>query len=110
MPKYAILASFTPESWAAMVNNPSDRTAAVRKAAEAAGGKLESLHFMFGEHDALVILAAPDAASQAAISIAVASSGAFSSFSTRELIEPGDLPGILAKAKQVAASYSPPGT
>lgn len=109
MAKFAIFFSYTPETWAKMIKNPTDRAAAVRSMVEPMGGKLESLYFMFGGHDGMAIVDMPDSESAAAAAILVASTGALKSLETRELIEPADLPGVLAKAEAGLASYRPPG-
>jgi GYD domain len=55
MAKYAVLGGYTAEAWSKMVDNPGDRTAALRKVAEALGGKLESFYWSFGDDDYLRI-------------------------------------------------------
>ena len=60
MAKYALIGGYTSEAWAKMIENPGDRVAAVRKVAEAAGGKLESFFWSMGEDDYLAIVDAPD--------------------------------------------------
>jgi uncharacterized protein with GYD domain len=54
MPKYLVQASYTAEGLKGLrKDKASGRKAAVTEAMEALGGKLESLYFAFGEHDAL---------------------------------------------------------
>jgi uncharacterized protein with GYD domain len=110
MPKFVIFFSYTPETWARMIEKPSDRTAGARQAVEGTGGTLESIYFMFGDRDALVIFDAPDAEAAAASAVAVGSTGAFKHLETRQLIAPQDLPTILEKAGSVRERYTPPGT
>ncbi len=109
MPKYVYFFSFTPETWARMISSPSDRVAAVRKAAEAMGGSLETYYFMFGEHDGLVICELPDSATAAAMALAVTSTGRLKHLETHELIAPDDIGGILEKARSAGSQYTPPG-
>lgn len=109
MPRYAFIGGYKPETWARFIANPADRLTAVQKAAEQVGGKLEALYFTFGEDDFLLIGEAPDDQAAAAIALGAASSGALRSLRTIKLISAGDMQGILAKAKDVAAAYSPPG-
>jgi uncharacterized protein with GYD domain len=109
MAKYAIFFSYTPQAWAAMIKKPGDRSAAARAAIEAVGGSLESMFFMFGERDGFVIVDVPDGEAAAAGAIAVASTGAFRSVQTTQLVTPEDLAGVLEKAGQAVASYTPPG-
>jgi uncharacterized protein with GYD domain len=107
MPKYALFFTFTGQSVKALIDKPSDRAAVVRSLAESAGGTLESYYLMFGEHDGFAIIDLPDSSTAAAISLAVSSSGAFHHLATHELIDAGDLGGILEAAS--ALTYTPPG-
>ncbi|WP_214369425.1 GYD domain-containing protein [Pseudonocardia sp. H11422] len=109
MSKFAVFFSYKPETWDRMIMKPTDRTAAVRGLAEKLGGQLESLYFMFGDRDGFVVVDVPDTTDAAAISIAVASTGAFSHMETRQLIAPADLPAVLEKAASARESYRRPG-
>ena len=64
---------------------------------------------MFGQYDGLAIVEMPDAASEAAFALAVASSGSFRHLETHELIEADDLVTILQKAQTLRPNYRPPG-
>lgn len=109
MPKYAVFFTFRPETVKALVDKPSDRAAAVRSLCESAGGSMECYYLMMGSrHDGFTVVDAPDSATAAAVSIAVTSSGTLSHVETHELIDSGDLAGVLAKAS--ALSYRPPGS
>ena len=110
MTKYALFFSYTPETWSKMITNPTDRREAVQKIMATLGGSLDSLYFMFGDHDGFAVFDVPDADAAAAAAIAVTSSGAFGNVETHELIEPGHLPDVLAKAKAVTGSYQAPGS
>ncbi len=109
MAKYAIFFSYTHESWANMIKNPTDRGAAAAQLAEALGGKIESFHWMFGEYDGIAIAELPDSVSAAAVSVAVASSGALARAKTTELFDQDDQAALLERAKSALASYHPPG-
>jgi uncharacterized protein with GYD domain len=52
--------AYTPESWAALVKNPEDRSAPVKALAEKLGGRMLNMYYCFGEYDGFVILEAPD--------------------------------------------------
>ncbi|NMI00208.1 GYD domain-containing protein [Pseudonocardia acidicola] len=110
MATHVLFFSYTPQTWDRMITKPEDRTAAVRALAEAVGGRLESLYFMFGERDGLVLFDAPGPQEAAAVSVAVSSTGAFSHMETRQLIAPGDLAGVLEKAAAAREAYRPPGS
>ena len=109
MPKYMVMFSYTPETWAGMMQSPSDRAAAVRKVADTLGGSLDTLYFMFGERDGFAILDMPDAQSAAGAAVAVASTGALKLVETHELIAPEDLGAVLEKARTALGQYTPPG-
>jgi uncharacterized protein with GYD domain len=109
VPRYVLFVAYTPESWAAMIEEPGDRAAAANEAAAAAGGRLLSLDFMFGRYDAIAVVEMPTSVGAAALSVAVASTGAFRTVETHELIAPAELPAILDRAKAVTRVYSPPG-
>lgn len=108
MPKFAILFSYTPQAWKAMLDNPSDRAAAARQIGEAVGGSLESFYWMFGEYDGFAVADVPDAVSAGAVSVAISSSGAFTRVSTHQLLDADERDALVAKANQAAASYAPP--
>jgi len=108
MAKYAFFFSYTPEAWASMIKNPTDRAAAARQMAEAAGSTLESYYWMFGEYDGFAIFEGPDSISAGAGSIAVASSGAFSKAVTVPLFDANDQAALLEQAKTTLSSYAPP--
>jgi uncharacterized protein with GYD domain len=107
MTKYVILFSLTGEAVRGFITKPSDRAAVVSSLVESAGGRMESYYWMFGQYDGLTIFELPDSKAAAALSLAVTSSGAFSSFETHELIESGDLGEIAERARGI--SYQPPG-
>ena len=110
MPKYVTFFSYTAETWGRMIANPGDRTAAVRATAEAAGGSVESLHWMLGAHDGMLIMDAPDSATAAAIITTVVSSGSFRATETHELFNQDQLTQMLGKASTARSTYRAPGT
>jgi len=109
MAKYALLGGYTTETWSRFIQNPGDREAPVRRAIEAAGGKLETIYWSFGDDDYLVILECPDDIAAAAIAVAVGSTGALRNVRTIKLIEANQLQQVLQKAKAVVGAYVPPG-
>lgn len=110
MSKHVMFFSYSPGTWAGMIKNPSNRTDAVRAGIEPLGGTLESLYYMFGERDGMVVYDMPDAESAAAVALAVNSTGAFAALETHELIEPERLVSVLGKAGGVTGAYRVPGT
>jgi uncharacterized protein with GYD domain len=76
MPKFLIEASLTAEGVKGVQSEGGTaRREAVGTAIESAGGRLESFHFGFGDHDVFVIADFPDNESAVAMALAVNSSG-----------------------------------
>jgi len=107
MARYMIQASYTTTSVAAMVRNPQDRAVAVQPLLDQLGGSLVSLDFAFGDYDLVAIGEFPDNLTMAALSMALAASGAFSAFKTTVLIPMSEAVEAMRKAGTI--SYRPPG-
>ena len=108
MPVYLTRFSYTPETWARMIENPEDRRDAARAYIESVGGKLHGFWYAFGEHDAINLWEAPDNVSMAAVALAITGGGALSSLETTVLLTVDETLEALRKAQQV--SYRPPAT
>ena len=77
MSKYLIEASYTTEgAKGLMKQGGTARRAVVQKMIEGLGGRLEMFYFAFGERDVYLIFEVPDNPTAAAISLAVAGTGA----------------------------------
>jgi uncharacterized protein with GYD domain len=109
MAKYAIFFTYSSDAWARMINNPGDRTAAVRQLTDSVGGSLESAYWMFGAHDGIVIVDVPDSVRAAAVSVAVGSTGSFKHLETHELLTQDQLGQVLSHASNAAQAYQAPG-
>ncbi len=107
MAKFAVFFTFKGETIKAMMDSPSDRAAVVSRLCEAAGGRMDAYYIMFGGWDGFVIVDVPDSKAAAAISLAVSSTGAFARLETHELLEAGELDGVLSTA--AGFTYTPPG-
>ncbi len=76
MPKYLIEASYTADGLKGLQKDKaSGRKAAVTKAVEALGGKLEGFYFALGERDVIGIVDLPDAITAASFSLAASATG-----------------------------------
>ena len=76
MAKFLIYASYSSDGLKGLMKDKaSGRKAAVSKMLESMGGKLDSMYFTFGDHDAVVIADVPDNVTAAGLSIAVSASG-----------------------------------
>lgn len=107
MPLYLTRFSYTPETWAKLINNPEDRRTAARQYIEAVGGKLHGFWYAFGMHDAYSVWEAPDNVSMAATAIAITAGGALSSFQTSVLMTVDETLAALTKASSI--KYRAPG-
>jgi uncharacterized protein with GYD domain len=108
MPKYLALFSYSDSAMAAMIQNPTDREPAVQRVLESVGARLETLYWMFGAHDGIAVVEAPDSLAMAAISAAIRSTGTVRS-ETHELFSTADIRQILETARHAQASFTPPG-
>jgi len=109
MAKYAFFFTYSTEAWARMIQNPGDRTAAVRQLAGALGGSVESIYWMFGPYDGILIADVPDSVRAAALSVAVGSTGAFKHLETHELFDQDQLGQMLTQAQEASQAYQAPG-
>ena len=105
MPKYLITASYTADGAKGLMKDGGTKR---RQAAEAAlksvGGRLEAFYFAFGEHDAFVVVDAPDNAAVASASMAINASGAVQT-KTTVLLTPEEID----QATKKQATYQAPG-
>ena len=108
MPLYLTKFSYTPETWARLIDNPEDRREAARSYIESVGGKFHGFWYAFGTHDGYTLWEAPDNASMAAVAMALSSGGAISSLETTVLLTVDETLDAMRKAEQV--KYRPPGT
>jgi len=107
MPYYMLQAAYTPEGWAALVQNPEDRREAIRSVVEGLGGTLHSGWLTFGQYDTVLILELPDNVAAAASSIAFASGGALQDVNTTPLFTWEE--GLEAMRGASGTGYRPPG-
>jgi uncharacterized protein with GYD domain len=105
MPKYMIEAHYTAEGAKGVAKDGgTGRRAAVVKAAESVGGKLESLYSAFGGADVFAVLELPDNVTAAALSLAVNQGGAVAT-KTIVLLTPEEMD----KAAKKTVAYRAPG-
>ena len=107
MALYLTRFSYTPETWARLIQNPEDRRKAASSYVESVGGKLHGFWYSFGEHDGWTLWEAPNNVSMASVALAIGSGGALSSFETTVLLSVEELIEALGKAKSIR--YRPPG-
>jgi len=106
MAKFLITASYTEAGAKGLLKEGgTSRRAAVEKIVQAAGGRLESFYFAYGETDAFVVCDMPDAASAIALSLNVSASGAVK-LSTTPLITVEEIDAACKKS----VAYRAPGS
>ncbi len=108
MPVYLTRFSYTPETWARLINNPEDRRTAAKQYIESVGGKLHGFWYAFGDHDGYNLWEAPDNVSMAAVAVAIGGGGALSSLETTVLLTVEETLAALEKAQTI--KYKAPGS
>ena len=107
MPVYLMRFSYTPETWARLIQNPEDRRDAARSYIEGVGGTLQGFWYGFGEFDGYAIFEAPDNVSVTGAVLAIAAGGALASVETTVLMTVEETLEALETSKSIA--YRPPG-
>jgi uncharacterized protein with GYD domain len=107
MPKYIGLFKYSPEGAKGFLKEKAEaREAAVKKAYASVGGKVEAAYWAAsGEYTGVVIAELPDAASAAALSMLVQSSGALDTYGGFEVLTSSEFDRALSKGM----TYRPPG-
>lgn len=105
MPKFLVMASYTPEGAKGLLKDGgSKRKQAAEAALKSVGGRLEAFYFAFGESDAVLIVDAPDNMSVAAASMVINATGAVQT-KTVVLLTPEEID----QAAKKNAAYTAPG-
>ena len=105
MAKYLIQATYSAEGFKGVAKDKaSGRKAALEKALASVGARLDAFYYSFGDHDAVLIVDAPDNATVAAVGMAACSTGLARTSTTPLLtIEEAD------HAVKKSVKYSGPG-
>ena len=105
MPKFLIEASYTREGVEGVRSKGgTSRRDAVAETVQSLGGSLESFHFAFGAHDAIVIVDLPANEAAAAVAMTVNGAGG-ATVSTTVLLTPEEVDS----AAQRSVTYRAPG-
>ncbi len=97
---------YTHQAVTGMLAKPEDRSAAVAKLAEAAGGKMLGYYVTYGEYDFLVIIDGPaDLASMGSALIVAAAGGGVSDLKTTVAMTGADAVSAFEKAGSMAAAF-----
>jgi uncharacterized protein with GYD domain len=109
MPIFISQGRYTQEAMRGMAKAPEDRTEAVSKLIEAAGGKLLSYYVTFGEYDWLLVTEAPDAQSVSAAIIAAAAGGGVTDMKTTIAMTTAEAKQAFQRAGELAKSFKTAG-
>lgn len=105
MPKYMIQAKLTTEGLKGTLDEGgTKREAAITKAIESLGGRMEVYYYAFGEYDVVGIADVPDNVSAAAFAMIVTMSGG-ATCSTTVLLTPEEVDQV----SQKTVAYRKPG-
>lgn len=106
MSKYLVTGSYSAEGVKGLMEEGgSKRLAAASAAIESGGGSIDSFYYAFGDDDVVGIVDFPDAASAAAVSLMINSSGAVS-VALKPLITVEEIDAAAA----MTPAYRPPGS
>lgn len=98
MPKYLIQASYSSEGLKGLAKDGgTKRRTVIQQALESVGAKLESLYYMFGEDDIILIVDAPNHAAVAAIAITSGAAGVSTNLKTSALLTPEEVDQAVQK-------------
>jgi len=105
---YLFRFSYTPESWAALIEHPEDRREMLATVVFGFGGQLQGLWYSFGEHDGYVLVEVPDNVAIAAILAAVSATGSLRHLEAIPLLTAEEMVDALGRAREFR--YKQPGT
>jgi uncharacterized protein with GYD domain len=106
MPRFLVQATYTADGLKGLQKDTATgRRAAVARAVERLGGKLESFYFTLGEHDVMAIAELPDSVTAAGFAMKVSATGLVRTKTTALLtVDEAD------QALRKSVSYEAPGT
>ena len=94
MPTYLMLSKLSPQGLQTLKSNP-DRLREVNRDVEELGAKVLHQWFVFGPHDFVSVIEAPDAATVAKISVILGVRGSVANLQTYEAIGVDEFLGIV---------------
>ena len=110
MPVFVSLGRYSEIAVKGMLAKPEDRTAAVTKLIEQAGGKLLAWYMLFGEYDYLSIAEFPSGTGAAAATLAAAGAGAVTDTRTMLAMTGAEAKAAFEAGQVLGAAYRAPGT
>ncbi len=109
MAMYIITGCYTSAAMSGMVEQPSDREAAVRPLVEAAGGTMISFLITTGETDFSTVVEIDDIESLLAAMVAAGASGSVSNLKTVQAFTSAQFMESQKKAASIVSSFKPAG-
>jgi uncharacterized protein with GYD domain len=108
MPLYLVRFGYSPQAWAALIQNPQDRRDVLAARIFGLGGRLHGFWYSLGEHDGYAITEFPDEVAWAAAHVALEATGSFDHLDATPLIGVDEMVEALERASDFA--YAKPGT
>ena len=109
MPVFVSLGRYSESAIKGLLAKPEDRTAAVKKLIEQAGGKQLAWYMLFGEFDFISIAEMPSGKEAAAVVLAVAGGGAVTDMRTMLAMTGAEAKAAFETGKKLGAAYRVPG-
>jgi uncharacterized protein with GYD domain len=106
---YITQGHYTREAISGMVATPEDRSKALKKLVEAAGGKLINWYLTFGEYDFIAISEFPDDTAAAGVVLAAAAGGGVTDLKTAVAMSGADAMKAFHRAGELAPSFKSAG-
>lgn len=108
MPRFITFFSYTGASAKAMIEKPSDRSAAGKALVESLGGTQEAFYWMQGKHDGFLISNLPDGVTAAALAAAVGATGGVVGLETHQIFDQAEQSAIVKHAATARKAYKSP--
>lgn len=108
MPRFSTFFSYTRDAAKAMIEHPSDRSAAAKALVESLGGTQEAFYWMQGKHDGFLITNLPDGVAASALAAAVGATGAVGGLETHQIFDRDEQAAIVSAAATARKAYKPP--
>jgi uncharacterized protein with GYD domain len=108
MAHYLIEVGYTAESWSNQIEHQPNVVDRITPAVKAAGGRIESIYYAFGDVDLVGIIDFGTPEDAAAFSLAVSSTGALRSFKTTPLLTVEQGLASMRRAVEIRGKYTPP--
>jgi len=99
---------YTPEAWAAMLQNPQDRREMLAARIFGVGGRLDGFWYSTGEADGYALVEWPDHVAEATVLVAIKATGSFRFLESTQLLTMDEMLEALQAAHDVA--YASPGS